>query len=74
MDIVWTSSKVKNLGAYFGNDEPDRATFGDIIPNITRRLNYWKQFQLSQIGKARVVEIFLLSKLIFATSCYHTAV
>ena len=29
-------------------------------------MNFWKQFKLSTIGKARVVEIFLASKLVYA--------
>ena len=34
-------------------------------------MNYWKQFKLTQIGKARVVEIFLASKLLYATRFYQ---
>ena len=31
LDIEWTSKNVKNLGVYFGN----------VIPNVTKRLHYW---------------------------------
>ena len=41
-----------------------------IIPNLIKKLHYWKQFKLSQIGKARVVEIYLASKLIYAMNFY----
>ena len=41
-----------------------------IIHKLTQKLNYWKQFKLTQIGKARVIDIFLASKLIFATKFY----
>ena len=33
-------------------------------------MNYWKQFKLSQIGKARVVEIYLASNLTYAINFY----
>ena len=68
--IKWTNKNVKNLGIFFGNDNPDLATFNEIIPKIKKRLAYWKQFKLSKFGKARVVEIFLISKLTFAIKFY----
>ena len=70
MNIKWTSKNVENLGIFFGNDNPALATYEKIIPNLTKRLNYWKQFHLTQIGKARIVETFLASKLIYATRFY----
>ena len=68
--INWTSKNVENLGVCFGNDNPALATYEKLIPTLTRRLNYWKQFKLTVIGKARVVEIFLASKLLYATKFY----
>ena len=59
LNIEWTSKNVKNLGVYFGNDDPARYTFEDIIPKVTKRLHYWKRFRLSQIGKCRTIEIFI---------------
>ena len=70
MDIKWTNKNVENLGVVFGNNDPASATYNKIIPSFNKRLNYWKQFKLSQIGKARVVEIFLASKLIYAIKYY----
>ena len=70
LDIQWTSKNVKNLGVYFGNDHPDRATFTDIIPKVTSRLNYWKKFKLCPIGKSRTIEIFIASTLVFAIKFY----
>ena len=55
---------------YFGNENPGYKTFEEIIPSFKRRLEYWKQFSLSKIGKARVVEMFLASKLIYAIKFY----
>ena len=70
MDIKWTSGDVKNLGVYFGNENPGYKSFEEILPNFKRRLAYWKQFSLSKMGKARVVEMFLASKLIYAIKFY----
>ena len=70
LQIKWTNKNIKNLGIYFGNDDPHIATFKDIIPSINKRLNYWKQFKLSLIGKTRVADIFLASKLIYAIKFY----
>ena len=71
MDIKWTNKNLENLGIFFGNDDPDIATFDKIIPNMNKRLVYWKQFKISKIGKARVVEIFLASKSNYAITFYH---
>ena len=70
MDIKWTNKNVKNLGVYFGNDDPASATFDEIVPDLNKRLNYWKQFKITQLGKARIVETFLASKLIYAMKFY----
>ena len=55
MNIKWTSKNVKMLGVFVGNDNPDIQTFDGIIPNFKKRLNYWKQFKISKIGKAAIV-------------------
>ena len=68
--IKWTNKNVKNLGIFFGNDDPQSPTCNEIIPKIQKRLAYWKQFKLSKFGKARVVEMFLISKLNYALKCY----
>ena len=70
MDIKWTSKNLEKLGIFFGNYNPDVATFDKIIPKLNNRLAYWKQFKISKVGKARVVEIFLASKLNYATKFY----
>ena len=69
-NVKWTSGDVKNLGIFFGNENPDYKTFEEIVPVFKRRLSYWKQFSLSKIGKARVVEMFLASKLVYAIKFY----
>ena len=72
LNIKWTSQNVKNLGIYFGNDNPARQTFEEIISKVKKKLNYWKQFyELSTLSKARVIEIFLASKLWYAAAFYN---
>ena len=71
MGIRWTSENVKTLGVYFGNADPAKRTFEEIIPKIRRSLNYWKQFRLSTLAKARVVEIFHASGLWYAATFYN---
>ena len=66
LNIKWTSENVENLGVYFGNDHPASATFTKILPKVTRSMNYWKQFRLCKLAKARVIEIFHASKLWYA--------
>ena len=70
INIKWTSKNVKNLGIYVGNDHPDLETFNEIVPKFRKCLAYWKQFKISKIGKTRVVETFLASKLIYAMKFY----
>ena len=69
-NITWTSADVKNLGIYFGNENPAFKSFNDIVPKFKSRLNYWKQFKLTKIGKASISEMFLASKLVYAIKFY----
>ena len=68
--IKFTNMNVKSLGVYFGNDDPARETFMDIITKVRRTLNYWKPFALSKLAKARVIEIFHASRLWYAATFY----
>ena len=71
LGIRWTNGNVKNLGVYFGNDRPDLITFGSIVDEIKRSLDFWKQFRLCVFAKARVIEIFHASRLWFASTFYN---
>ena len=68
MPIKWTGKNVKALGVYFGNSDPGKQTFEEILPKIKRSMDYWKQFQLCKLAKARVIEIFHASRLWFAAN------
>ena len=70
LGIEWTSKNIKNLGVYFGNDNPSNNTFSDITPKVSKRLHYWKIFNISPIGKARTTEIFIASTLVYAIKFY----
>ena len=39
MNITWTNKNVKALGVYFGNENPAKHTFDDIIPKVKRSMN-----------------------------------
>ena len=56
---------------YFGNEDPANETFSEIVPKTTKVLNYWKQFNITNMGKARIVEMFLVAKLIYAIKFYN---
>ena len=73
LGIKWTNENVKTLGVYFGNDNPAEKTFDDILPKIINSMNYWKQFRLSAMAKARVIEIFHASRLWYAATFYNIA-
>ena len=70
INIKWTNKNVYSLGVFFGNDNPALATYNTIVPKFIKKLNYWKQFRISQIGKARIAEIFLASTLVYAMNFY----
>ena len=70
IDIEWTNKNVKTLGVYFGNENPAKQTFEEIIPKIKKSMDYWKQFKLSKFAKARVIEIFHASRLWYAAKFY----
>ena len=61
------------MGVYFGNDDPAKQAFEDIIPKIKKSMDYWKQFNLSKFAKARVIEIFHASRLWYAAKFYNLA-
>ena len=70
LGIEWTNKNVFNLGVYLGNDNPALKTFEKLIPKITTSVNFWKSFKLSILSKARVVEIFHASRLLYAAKFY----
>ena len=70
MNIKWTNQNVKYLGIFVGNVSPERQTFEEIQEKVIKRKNYWKQFQLCKLSKARVIEIFITPTLWYASKFY----
>ena len=68
--IKWTNKNVETLGVYFGNAIPAGETFAKIFPKVIRSMNYWKQFRLCKLAKARIVEILHASKVWYAARFY----
>ena len=66
----WTNKNVENLGVFFGNDDPALTTFNKIVPKLEKSISFWKQFYLSKLAKARVIEIFHASQLWYAAKFY----
>ena len=61
---------METLGVYFGNANPAGETLAKILPEVIRSMNYWKQFRLCNLAKARVIEIFHASKVWYAARFY----
>ena len=70
LGLTWTASNVENLGVFFGTDNPALSTFNKIIPKIEKSISFWKQFYLSKLAKARIIEIFHASRLWYAAKFY----
>jgi len=70
LGVKWTTGNVEHLGVFFGTDDPASHTFAKLLPKISKSLNYWKTFHLSKLAKARVLEIFVASKLLYAAKFY----
>ena len=70
MNIKWTNQNVKYLGIYIGNASPARQTFEEIQSKVIRRKDYWKQFKMCKLSKARVIEIFITPTLWYAAKFY----
>ena len=68
--IKWTSGNVKYRGIYVGNEGPAAKTFSEIVPKMIRKLNFWKPLSLPILAKARVIEIYIASKLWYASNFY----
>ena len=70
LNIKWTIKNVETLGVYFGDANPAGETFAEILPKVVRSINYWKQFRLCKLAKARVIEMFHASKVWYA-ACFY---
>ena len=44
LSILWTNGNVKTLGVYFGNDNPARQTFTELLPKVLTSMNFGSNF------------------------------
>ena len=70
LDFTWRSDNVQSLGVFFGVSSPAKCTFDHLLPKLVKSLKFWKTFSLSKMAKARVLEIFIASKLWYAARFY----
>ena len=70
LGVKWTTGNVWHLGVFFGTDDPAKHTFDKLLPKVHQSLQYWKSFRLSKLAKARILELFIASKLLYATKFY----
>ena len=63
MGISWSNENVKCLGVYFGNRQPEKASLDEIYHKMKTSVQFWKRFYFSKFAKARIIEIFISSKL-----------
>ena len=66
--ITWTSSKIKVLGVYLGNENLDEENWRPRIETIERCLKSWRSRALSYSGKAIVINALALSRIWYVPS------
>ena len=77
-DLKWTNKSVKFTGIYVGNKvgaagskQLSELNFADQIEKIKNKIQYWKGKGISLIGRVKVVNIFLLSRLWYRTNIWN---
>jgi len=65
--LKWSSSVVKSLGVYIGNNREEAGIrgFEEIKESIKNKLKYWKGKGISLKGKVRVINTSILAKIWF---------
>ena len=58
-----TNDKVFALDLWIGNKDTAEIMFTELLAKIKSKGSYWKPRKLSLIGRVRVANIFLLSRL-----------
>ena len=70
LPFIWSSANVKSLGVFFGTEDPAKCTFDSVLPKLLKSIKFWKSFYLCKLAKARILEIFIASKLWYAARFY----
>ena len=65
LGLKWTNGNVEFLGPHIGNDRESasRITFEIVKNSIKNKISYWNPKHISLKGKAKILNIFVLSKL-----------
>ena len=66
----WTSGKVNVLGLWLGNQDTSGDIFNELYTKIKLNLAFWKGRNLSLIGRVRVINIYILSRLWYRTEIF----
>ena len=69
--IEWSSSKLKILGVFIGNDNVDTANWRPRIEAVENCLSSWRSRSLSYSGKALVINALALSRIWYVASLVH---
>lgn len=72
VSIQWTSSKIKVLGVFIGNESMDNFNWPPRIEAVENCLNSWRSRSLSYGGKALVSNALALSRLWYVASLVRT--
>ena len=65
--FTWKSTRIKVLGVWIGEESVDKANYQERYSAILAKLKTWSHQPLSQLGKVRVANIFLYSRLWYQT-------
>ena len=71
-DCKWTNDKIFALGLWIGNKDTAEIVFTELLAKIKSMGSYWKPRKFSLIGRVRVANIFLPSRLWYRTNFYYT--
>ena len=69
-DCKWTNDKVLTLGLWIGNKDTAEILFTEQLAKIKSKGSYWKPRKLSLIGRVRVANISILSRLWYRTELF----
>ena len=69
-DLKWSDDKVFALGLWFGNKDTSEINFQEQLIKLKKQFLFWKPRRLSLLGRAKVVNIFILSRLWYRTEIF----
>ena len=68
--FTWKSTRLKVLGVWIGDGTCGRANFAEQYVAIMAKLRSWQVRPLSELGKVRVANMFLFSRLWYRTAIW----